>query len=469
MDDWQIRLELIHIDGPESWKLKMGRISKRFATVAFFAAAVTVPMCPAAAQRIDATGNTNAAAELRELGHEYERVEEEWLRAIPPDGAEESNSEVSDEQWLREGREAETRNPSPDVQLLHRFLAFAKNHPDSPSALDALAFVIRRGGSQTGDVQGLPWRTKEQAIDEISEHHMNDPRVVHVFDMLCGSLPSQKTMAFLRRALETDSDRTTRAAAGLSLARHLHHFAQAHERSSHVKGKARLQNHDRFWKLVVIPYLEEEFPYDRAEVSAEIERLLAHVVDEYSDDSATEWKLSGPSKVFLHTDADAQPKTYGEQAESLLFELNHLVPGKQAPDIEGLDAQGKRFRLSDYRGKVVLLTFSANWCGGCVELYPLQRNLVDKFYDDPFVLLSVSRDESIDTLKTSMASRDITWRCWWDGMQGPIYEAWNSPGAPKIYLLDQDGMIQDERLNRFTPQADFERAIARLLNGSPAE
>jgi peroxiredoxin len=40
-----------------------------------------------------------------------------------------------------------------------------------------------------------------------------------------------------------------------------------------------------------------------------------------------------------------------------LFELRHLAVGKQAPDIEGQDQDGKQFKLSDYRGKVVLLDF----------------------------------------------------------------------------------------------------------------
>jgi hypothetical protein len=49
--------------------------------------------------------------------------------------------------------------------------------------------------------------------------------------------------------------------------------------------------------------------------------------------------------------------TVGEQAEAKLFETRHLAVGKEAPDIEGSDQDGKEFKLSDYRGKVVLLYF----------------------------------------------------------------------------------------------------------------
>jgi len=53
--------------------------------------------------------------------------------------------------------------------------------------------------------------------------------------------------------------------------------------------------------------------------------------------------------------------TVGEQAKRELYEIRHLSVGKPAPEIEGEDQDGKRFKLSDYRGKVVLLDFWGNW------------------------------------------------------------------------------------------------------------
>jgi len=49
--------------------------------------------------------------------------------------------------------------------------------------------------------------------------------------------------------------------------------------------------------------------------------------------------------------------TVAERAKGELFEIRNLRVGKEAPDIEGEDQDGKRFKLSDYRGKVVLLDF----------------------------------------------------------------------------------------------------------------
>ena len=49
--------------------------------------------------------------------------------------------------------------------------------------------------------------------------------------------------------------------------------------------------------------------------------------------------------------------TVGRKAKSELFDLRYLSVGKAAPEVEGADQDGKPFKLSDYKGKVVLLDF----------------------------------------------------------------------------------------------------------------
>jgi hypothetical protein len=101
-------------------------------------------------------------------------------------------------------------------------------------------------------------------------------------------------------------------------------------------------------------------------------------------------------------------------------------------------------------------------------MYPLERRLVERFRDQSFVLLSVSRDEHVDTLKSATASGKITWRCWWDGMNGPIQNAWNCPGAPSIYLLNHQGNFLDHGLSKLSSYEEFERSIDALIQTMPA-
>lgn len=60
-------------------------------------------------------------------------------------------------------------------------------------------------------------------------------------------------------------------------------------------------------------------------------------------------------------DVKGEKGTLGEAAEPELFEIRFLSVGKTAPEITAEDIHGKKFNLSDYRGKVVLLDFWAHW------------------------------------------------------------------------------------------------------------
>ena len=62
-----------------------------------------------------------------------------------------------------------------------------------------------------------------------------------------------------------------------------------------------------------------------------------------------------------YADVKSRQSTLGEIAADKLFVLENLSVGKTAPDIVGKDLDGKEFRLSDYRGKVVLLDFWGDW------------------------------------------------------------------------------------------------------------
>jgi thiol-disulfide isomerase/thioredoxin len=138
-----------------------------------------------------------------------------------------------------------------------------------------------------------------------------------------------------------------------------------------------------------------------------------------------------------------QDQTVAELALRELNKLRHLSVGQPALEIDGQDAEGDRFKLSDYRGKVVVLTFSGNWCGPCRGMYPEERKLVERLRGEPFALLSVNTDEDRQTLRKSIKEGEITWRCWWDGgTDGPIRKSWGIDSFPTVLVLDKEGVIR---------------------------
>jgi peroxiredoxin len=159
-------------------------------------------------------------------------------------------------------------------------------------------------------------------------------------------------------------------------------------------------------------------------------------------------------------------KTLADRAGAELLGRDVLAIGKLAPEIEGRDHEGKAFRLSDYRGKVVLLTFSGNWCGPCRGLYPEERRLVDHFRGRPFAVLSVNTDDDVATLRKSISTGEITWRCWWDGRVGPISARWGILSFPSLFLIDADGVIRARPGHQSTT---LENDVEALLAPTPAK
>src|SRR5262245_54933122 len=105
--------------------------------------------------------------------------------------------------------------------------------------------------------------------------------------------------------------------------------------------------------------------------------------------------------------------------------LTSLAVGKTAPEILGKDMEGKELRLSDYRGNIVVLTFSGDWCGACRAEYPYQRLLLELYKDRPLTILGVSSDKDADLGLRSKLAKGLTYRSWWDGFaekntRGPI-------------------------------------------------
>jgi peroxiredoxin len=128
--------------------------------------------------------------------------------------------------------------------------------------------------------------------------------------------------------------------------------------------------------------------------------------------------------------------------------ISTLTVGKTAPDITGRDLAGKAFRLSEYKNKVVLLAFSAEWCAICRAQAPYERFLMDKYARWPLALLGVETGSSRETARQAHTANPVTHRSWWDeptkagNTGGPIANAWNVVGWPATYLIDGDGVIQ---------------------------
>jgi peroxiredoxin len=165
--------------------------------------------------------------------------------------------------------------------------------------------------------------------------------------------------------------------------------------------------------------------------------------------------------------------TFADAADESLYYFQNLAVGCEAPPTVGEDADGAVFRLSDYRGKVVMLRFWGNWCPACRRMYGYERKLVEKFKNRPFALVGVNSD-SREECQRAQRHSNLMWRSIWDGgtTHGPVASMYRVGKWPTIIVIDAAGKIRfrAQGLNEEQLGGIIERLVAEAATSEqPAE
>ncbi len=352
-----------------------------------------------------------------------------------------------------------------------RMIELALTAPDDPVARDALVWVLDEPGRPDHGPYGDGFG---RAAELLVRHHGDDPEAVRVV------LGLNNAQTFHRDALLLGlygraKNREAAGMARLALAQYLELKAER------AAGLRKLKEIPRKIKIMGIigddgkPYDKEidmpaeEYAYelhlrqcDAEFLRAEAERLYHEVIDRYGDvpyitnrfrkvqalakQPNPTWNgrpLTSDELQQLKEMA-ARKQTLGQAAEARLDEMHNLTEGKPAPEIAGVDMDGKPRKLSDYRGKVVALVFWGTWCGPCMREVPRERELVKRLAGKPFAMLGVNCDRDIPGAKKVMKDEGITWPNWNDGEpgEGPIVKKYHVQGYPTVFVIDAQGNIR---------------------------
>ena len=218
--------------------------------------------------------------ELEELEAQYQKDYTAWIKKIQATKDPKERTKLFSE------------NPSRSYGA--KFLAFAKQAPQSEPAAKALAWVVQRAVG----------KDQSEAIALMKKHHLLSKSIGDVALRLAYSM-EKSTEEFLRELLKKNPNREVKAKATYSLA----------------------------------VYLQRA---NRGKATKEVEKLYETLAKEYGD-------------------LERFNRSYKKIAEAALREIRLLGIGKVAPDIKGEDVDGTKFKLSDYRGKVVVIDFWGDW------------------------------------------------------------------------------------------------------------
>lgn len=142
-----------------------------------------------------------------------------------------------------------------------------------------------------------------------------------------------------------------------------------------------------------------------------------------------------------YSDVTIQGFKLSDFTAKMLFEMTNLQVGCEAPEIEGKDADGVSFKLSDYRGKHVIVIFWGGWCHACHGILPLMNQAAARLKDKNAVVIGVNTDIESEA-KKALADYQVAFRNVLDNTtSGPNTSLYNLRNFPTLHLIDPKGVI----------------------------
>ena len=150
---------------------------------------------------------------------------------------------------------------------------------------------------------------------------------------------------------------------------------------------------------------------------------------------------------------------------------NAVKPASQrraAPNFELKDADGQTVKLSDYRGKVVLLNFWATWCGPCKIEIPWFIDFETRYKDRGFAVLGVAMDdEGWEIVRPYLEAKKVNYRVViGNDRLATLYGGVES--LPTTFLIDREGKIASVHVG-LVSKSEYANDIQQLLQAATSD
>jgi peroxiredoxin len=185
----------------------------------------------------------------------------------------------------------------------------------------------------------------------------------------------------------------------------------------------------------------------------------------------TRWIAAGAAAValaLLAVPLFLSSRSAAPEMEEPALVTGHATPGCKAESQANLDfvvddMHGAKVKLSDYRGKVILVNYCATWSGPCKVEIPEFNELYAEYKDQGLVILGISADDDPETLRAFAGEMEMEYPVLIGKDRDDVLDAFGPlVGYPTSFIVGRDGAVCETHLGPGTKE-DFEKTIKALL------
>lgn len=257
-----------------------------------------------------------------------------------------------------------------------------------------------------GNTQPAFSAERQQIIAAFTENHLKKPGIA-TFCIALAESGGPKALSVLEKVIEENPDETTQGMAALAASMLLKDLGEAPE------------------------VMKKRLTYLRKAII-----------------QASDQKIGDTSVADIVTDE--------------LYVIRFLAKGRIAPELSGTDVGGRVVRLSDLKGKIVILLFWDAKSAETDKIIALTNQLAEKYEGKPVAILGVT-PESLDRIRALQADRSIKWNNIIDPADKLAAE-YRIAARPAVLVLDEKGTIEYTGL----PGSFVELTVDALLSGEKA-